>query len=115
MTAVEVSATREFVWGRQRLILADCRTWLRSAEHNSISAVVTDPPYGLTEYQPEQQRKLGAGRGGVGRIPPSSDGSIRRPLPRFTVLEEADRSAVALFFEEWGSCCSLSFAPVGIL
>lgn len=91
-----------FAWGRQRLLRADCVDWLASAAPNSISAVVTDPPYGLVEYHPEQQAKLRAGRGGVWRIPPSFDGSNRRPLPRFTVLDATDRARVVEFFARWG-------------
>ena len=46
--------------------------------------------------------KLRAGRGGVWRIPPSFDGSSRRPLPRFTVLTEHDLQTMSDFFLEWG-------------
>jgi hypothetical protein len=53
---------------------------------NAISAVVKGPPYALVEHSEAEQKKLRAGRGGVSRIPPSFDGSNRRPLPRFTVL-----------------------------
>jgi len=44
---------------------ADCFDWLERQEENSIHAVVTDPPYGLHEYTPEQQAKLRNGKGGV--------------------------------------------------
>lgn len=98
-----VDALRTFEYGRQTLIHADCLVWLRGAPANSISAVVTDPPYGLVEYSPDQQRKLREGKGGIWRIPPSFDGSVRRPLPRFTVLTGTDRRAVTDFFSEWAS------------
>lgn len=88
--------------GRQRLILADSLDWLATAESESVSAVVTDPPYGLIEYSKAQQKKLRAGRGGVWRIPPSFDGANRRPLPRFTVLDRADRDAIVAYFSGWG-------------
>ncbi len=91
-----------FAFGRQQLILADCIEWLASAQRNSISAVITDPPYGLVEYSAEQQKKLRAGRGGVWRIPPSFDGAKRKALPRFTVLSIDDRAAIMTFFELWG-------------
>jgi len=96
------SAANAFHFGRQTLILDDCLSWLANAEHNSVWAVVTDPPYGLLEYQPEQQRKLRAGRGGVWRIPPSFDGANRKPLPRFTILEAEERAAISQFFTTWG-------------
>lgn len=88
-------------FGRQRLFLADCVEWLETAEPNSITAVVTDPPYGLVEYEPGQQQKLRAGRGGVWRIPPSFDGANRRPLPRFTVLATEERAEISVFFTKW--------------
>ena len=91
----------EFSYGRQRLILDDCREWLRHAEPDSIHAVVTDPPYGLHEYKPGEVEKLRKGRGGVWRLPPSFDGSRRRPLPRFTVNSPADRAELKEFFREW--------------
>jgi DNA modification methylase len=101
--AVEEAAAEQFSFGHQRLYLTDCFEWLATAEPRSIAAVVTDPPYGLVEYDPEQQRKMRAGRGGVWRIPPSFDGSNRRPLPRFTVLDASQRKAIRDFFERWGA------------
>jgi DNA modification methylase len=85
--------------------------WLSSAEANSVSAVITDPPYGLVEYNAEQQRKLRAGRGGVWRIPPSFDGAKRRALPRFTVLSSVDRIAITDFFRHFGETLSPVLRP----
>jgi site-specific DNA-methyltransferase (adenine-specific) len=62
---------------------------------------VTDPPYGLVEYAPEQQEKLRNGKGGIWRIPPAFDGNKRSPLPRFTVLSRGEVEELALFFFEW--------------
>lgn len=92
---------RSFTHGQSRLIRADCFDWLRFQPTNSIHAVVTDPPYGLFEYTPEQQAKLRTGRGGVWRIPPSFDGTVRSPLPRFTVLRPQDLRSLEYFFSEW--------------
>lgn len=78
--------------------------WLRSAQKNSIHAVVTDPPYGLVEYSAIQLEKMRAGRGGVWRIPPSFDGSKRSPLPRFTVLNGRDHDTLRKFFAELATC-----------
>jgi DNA modification methylase len=77
---------------------ADAFAWLGQQRPNSIHAVVTDPPYGLLEYRPEELAKMKAGRGGVWRIPPSFDGAKRRPLPRFTVLTNRDKHALREFF-----------------
>ena len=95
--------TRErFTFGRATLFHDDCSAWLGAQPDNSIHAVVTDPPYGLVEYSDAEQDKLRLGRGGVWRIPPSFDGSVRAPLPRFTVLRPADLEALERFFLAWG-------------
>jgi site-specific DNA-methyltransferase (adenine-specific) len=87
---------------RATLIETDCFAWLRACAARSIQAVVTDPPYGLREYSPSEQKKLREGRGGIWRIPPSFDGHRRAPLPRFTVLDEGDRKILHDFFVEFG-------------
>jgi DNA modification methylase len=85
--------------GKAVLVPTDCFDWLAQREPASIHAVVTDPPYGLVEYTEKEQTKLRNGRGGVWRIPPSFDGHKRAPLPRFTILNEHDRSELHLFFK----------------
>ncbi|MFN2397613.1 MAG: DNA methyltransferase [Gemmatimonadaceae bacterium] len=62
---------------------------------------MTDPPYGLVEYAPDQQQKLRDGKGGIWRIPPAFDGVTRSPLPRFTVLSQTDIQALSQFFFDW--------------
>lgn len=99
------------VYGRSEVVLADCFDWLRSREPNSIHAVVTDPPYGLLEYSPEQQEKLRNGKGGVWRIPPSFDGTQRAPLPRFTVLSADDLLHLGSFFLEWARLLMRTLVP----
>jgi|TARA_B100001105_G_C22400368_1_gene449076 DNA modification methylase len=79
-------------------VLADAVQWLAELPPNSIHAVVTDPPYGVTEYEDKNHDKLKQGRGGVWRIPPSFDGAKRRPLPRFTVLTQDEITALQSFF-----------------
>lgn len=91
-----------FTYGRATLVHADCCDWLDEQAPNSIHAVVTDPPYGLVEYNDEEQGKLRAGKGGIWRIPPSFDGIKRSPLPRFTVLRPTDIEALEAFFLAWG-------------
>lgn len=89
--------------GTYQIFNVDCFSWIASADRNSIQAVVTDPPYGIVEYTPEQLEKLRNRQGGVWRIPPSYDGSQRSPLPRFTVLTARDREDMRAFFEEFAS------------
>ncbi|MBI4556894.1 MAG: site-specific DNA-methyltransferase [Candidatus Hydrogenedentes bacterium] len=98
---LEDTFSEPIVLGKAKLFHGDCFRWLAQQENCSIHAVVTDPPYGLHEYSPEQQTKLREGRGGVWRIPPSFDGHRRSPLPRFTVLKEPQLDELRSFFFEW--------------
>jgi len=93
------------------LVSGDCMDWLRSRQPGSIHAVVTDPPYGLYEYSEEQQEKLRSGKGGVWRIPPSFDGVVRSPLPRFTVLTQADLKQLDDFFYAWARALTPVLVP----
>ena len=88
--------------GRATLYHADCFEWLASCAPNSVHAVVTDPPYGVVEYSEKEVAKLRTGKGGVWRIPPSFDGVKRSPLPRFTVLSEAERIDLVRYFKRLG-------------
>lgn len=97
--------------GKSLIVYADCLDWLRRAPENSIHAVVTDPPYGVKEYEAEQLAKLAAGRGGVWRIPPSFDGHVRAPLPRFTALDEGEREEMRSFFKEWSQLTLRALRP----
>ena len=94
---------KQFEFGNATLLRADCLEWLSCQPANSVQAVVTDPPYGLFEYSDEQKAKLRSGKGGVWRIPPSFDGSVRAPLPRFTDLTTADLRALDEFFFAWAT------------
>ena len=98
-------------FGRAKLFHADCFDWLEQQEDNSLHAVVTDPPYGLHEYTPEQQAKLRTGQGGVWRIPPSFDGHIRSPLPRFTTLSPEQLEELQTFFFMWGKLLLPKLVP----
>lgn len=88
--------------GNAKLYQVDCFDWLAEQPENSVEAIVTDPPYGLVEYSSKETSKLRAGKGGVWRIPPSFDGHQRAPLPRFTVLGDADRLRLYHFFKRLG-------------
>jgi site-specific DNA-methyltransferase (adenine-specific) len=82
-------------------IHADCFEWMSRLPAESLHAIVTDPPYGVKEYNFEQIEKRANGNGGIWRIPPSFDGSNRAPLPRFTALTEKERQELFRFFQEW--------------
>ena len=98
--------------GRAQLFHADCFDWLERQEDSSFHAVLTDPPYGLHEYTPEQQAKLRSGKGGVWRIPPSFDGHVRSPLPRFTTLTAQQLEELRSFFFLWGRLLLPSLRPI---
>jgi len=91
----------------------DAFEWLASAPMNSIEAVVTDPPYGLVEYSDKELTKLKNGKGGIWRLPPSFDGSKRMPLPRFTVLTEADQKSLRDFSFRLASLLKCVLVPGG--
>lgn len=97
------------------LVLGDAFEVLARLPDASVHAVVTDPPYSNLEYAPDAQAKLRAGRGGVWRIPPTLDGATRRPLPRFTVLDDRDHAAMETFFHALGSALLRVLVPGGHL
>ncbi len=100
-------------FGNSYILQADCMEWLNQIPENSIHAVVTDPPYGIKEYQYDQIEKRATGNGGVWRIPPSFDGHERAPLPRFTALQEKEREALSEFFTEWAKVVVRVLRPGG--
>ncbi len=99
--------------GRSRIAFADCFEWLARIPENSLHGIVTDPPYGVKEYEPDQILKRGNGRGGVWRIPPSFDGHTRAPLPRFTALDQKERETLERFFVEWSKLATHALRPGG--
>ena len=99
--------------GRARLYTSDCMGWLATQATNSIHAVITDPPYGIREYSAQEQDKLRRGKGGMWRIPPSFDGHVRSPLPRFTVLDDDDRAFLLVFFKNFARLLHRVVVPGG--
>jgi len=95
------------------IYMGDALLWLVGRADNSVHAIVTDPPYGLKEYSEPEKQKLRSGRGGVWRIPPSFDGCKRRPLPRFTVLDETDRATLRAFFVDFAKQAMRALVPGG--
>lgn len=95
------------------IIRGDCFEWMDNREPNSVHAIVTDPPYGLKEYSTKEKAKLRRGRGGVWRIPPALDGCVRRPLPRFTILNKNEKLKLTEFFQEWSPRAFRVLVPGG--
>jgi site-specific DNA-methyltransferase (adenine-specific) len=98
---------------RATYVLADALEWLADLPAHCVHAVVTDPPYGMVEYERDNHAKLRAGRGGVWRIPPAFDGAQRRPVPRFTVLSDAEIAALHAFFGEVARALARVLVPGG--
>jgi site-specific DNA-methyltransferase (adenine-specific) len=99
--------------GDSLLVHADCLSWLTEIPENSIHGVVTDPPYGVKEYEFDQLEKRSNGNGGIWRIPPSFDGHTRAPLPRFTALNQKEREQLRVFFVEWAKAVTHALRPGG--
>lgn len=108
---VETPRPEPFCSGKAKLYEVDCLQLLDALGPDSVEAVVTDPPYGLVEFSDVQISKLRGRRGGVWRIPPSFDGVVRSPLPRFTVLKPDDLIVLEQFFALFGSALLRVLVP----
>ncbi len=92
------------------LHLADCRAWFRAREPRSVHAVVTDPPFRVSEFS--DAAIDGAARDkGVWRQPPAIGGSRRAPQPRFTAMTARELAAAADFFAEWAAAMRPALVP----
>ncbi len=101
--------------GSTLLVHADCFEWMGRIPEASLHAIVTDPPYGVKEYDFDQLQKRTNGKGGIWRIPPSFDGHRRSPLPRFTALNDRERASLRRFFVEWSRLAVRVLRPGGHL
>jgi len=99
--------------GHGEIVLADCFEWLSRLPENCLHAIVTDPPYGVKEYDLDQLEKRENGHGGIWRLPPSFDGHKRSPLPRFTALNSNERESLEKFFKEWAKLTIRVLRPGG--
>ena len=106
-------APRHHLSANSTYLLCEASEWLDSLPDNSVHAVVTDPPYGLVEYDPKEIEKKEIGRGGVWRVPPSFNGAKRSPLPRFTVLAQDELEALSQFFEALALSLARILVPGG--
>lgn len=97
--------------GRAILVQADAFAWLAAQPTASLHAVVTDPPFGVREYTPDELAKRAAGTGGLWRQPPTLDGCTRAPLPRFTALSPRERAHVAAFFRAFAEVLLPALRP----
>ena len=51
--------------GNSVVIHADCLEWMRRVLGECFHAIVTDPPYGLKEYDPEPLAKCSNSHSGI--------------------------------------------------
>ena len=68
----EINLVFDYIYERIEnswLVLADSLEWMRRVPENSLHAIVTDPPYGIKEYDQDQLEKRENGNGGIWRIP----------------------------------------------
>jgi hypothetical protein len=72
------------------VILADCFEWMTRIPQESVHAIVTDPPYGVKEYDPDQLEKRANGNGGIWRIPPlmGTTALLYHASPRLMIMKE---------------------------
>lgn len=98
-----------------QILHTDCFEWMTKHEPSSITAIVTDPPYGVKEYSEEEITKQRVGKGGVWRLPPAFDGHVRAAVPRFSVINDdpRERQNVSDFFSRWASLAIKVLVPGG--
>ncbi len=97
--------------GKSLAVHADCFEWLSRVPENSLHSIVTDPPYGVKEFEDVELQKRSDGKGGIWRLPPAFDGNVRSPLPRFTALTTKERVSVRTFFVEWSKLATKALRP----
>lgn len=100
-----------------RTVNANSFDWMSEQPENSVSAIVTDPPYGVKEYTEAELQKKRDGKGGIWRLPPTIGGSVRQPLPRFSVINESPKEIENLkkFFFDFGTLSNRILMPGGHL
>lgn len=82
------------------VVNADCFEWLDLIPENSISAVVTDPPYGLREFATDHVADVQEGEAGaVWQSFRYSDGAKRALQPCFSSLTFNDKKRIKDFFQ----------------
>ncbi len=99
--------------GHSLVLCDDSFEWLARAPRESIHAVVTDPPYGVREYEAHEIELMAKGDRGIWRLPPSYDGHRRSPLPRFTDLSIRERGLAKRFFLHWATLLYPVLRPGG--
>ena len=106
--ALDYHATR---FGRSVLLHADAFEWMARLPAESLDGMVLDPPYGVEEYEVKQLEQMLSGGPGIWRIPPTFDGCKRAPLPRFTALDEKQRTTLRRYFKDFSMLALPALKP----
>ena len=72
---------------------------------------MTDPPYGVKEYDFDQIEKRTNGNGGIWRIPPSFDGQYSCTVAALYSFEQKERAELTRFFTEWAKVAVHALRP----
>jgi site-specific DNA-methyltransferase (adenine-specific) len=97
--------------GQSLLVHGDAFEWLSRLPEASLDGMVFDPPYGVKEYELDEIERMLSGGTGIWRIPPSFDGNVRSPLPRFTALDEGERATLRRFFRDLAAVAIPALKP----
>ncbi|MGH9511251.1 MAG: DNA methyltransferase [Terriglobales bacterium] len=100
--------------GDYKIFNVDAFEWLKRRGARTIHGVVTDPPFGVLEYTPEQLEKKRNGKG-IWRLPQNYDGGERSPMPRFTVLTKADHEKIVQFHTKLAPLLLKVLVPGGLV
>jgi site-specific DNA-methyltransferase (adenine-specific) len=102
---------KNFVYENTVLLHADCFELLSALKEKALSAVVTDPPYGVKEYEVKELEAMREGKPSIWRLPPAFDGAKRSPLPRFTDIKPKEREVLKDFFQLFSESALRALRP----
>ena len=86
-----------------RIFQVDAFDWLAECAPHSLEAVVTDPPFGVREFEPADLAKKRSGSGGNWRVPQTTGGAKRQAVPRFSTVTDQETEQIVGYFEAFGA------------
>lgn len=98
-----------------KIFEVDAFDWMAACEPHSIEAIVTDPPFGVREFEPVDLAKKRSGVGGNWRIPQTTGGANRQAVPRFSTITAAESAQMVGYFEAFGALAHRILVPGGHL
>src|SRR5450756_1706 len=94
---------------------ANAFEWLADREPDSIEAVVTDPPFGVREFDADHLAKKRNGSGGNWRTPQTMGCANRQAVPRFSTVNAEEAERITRYFESFGALVRRVLVPGGHL